>query len=154
MTTTASHTTDGFRIRSADRADLLAIHRIERASFPQPWPFNTFEQFLDEPGFLVADDGSVLGFVVADVTETHAAPIGHVKDLAVREGRRREGIGTTLLESAMGVLEGRVGLVKLEVRESNERAIDLYEDEGFRYRRTIDSYYNNDEDALVLVREV
>lgn len=49
---------EGVRIRPAERADLLAIHRIERASFSSPWPFEAFERFVGEPGFLVAQDVS------------------------------------------------------------------------------------------------
>lgn len=41
-------------MRPAERADLLAVHRIERAAFSTPWPFEAFERFVGEPGFLVA----------------------------------------------------------------------------------------------------
>ncbi len=41
-------------IRPAERADLLAVVRIEDESFSQPWPYDAFERFLGEPGFLVA----------------------------------------------------------------------------------------------------
>ena len=51
MTTTAP---DGVSIRQAERADLLSVIRIEQAAFPQPWPYQAFEGFLGEPGFLVA----------------------------------------------------------------------------------------------------
>jgi len=45
---------DGIRVRHVERADLLAVHRIERAAFPTPWPFEAFERFVEAPGFLVA----------------------------------------------------------------------------------------------------
>ena len=51
MTTTAP---EGVSIRQAQRADLLSVIRIERAAFPQPWPYQAFEGFLGEPGFVVA----------------------------------------------------------------------------------------------------
>jgi len=44
----------GIRVRPVERADLLAVHRIERAAFSSPWPFEAFERFVDSPGFLVA----------------------------------------------------------------------------------------------------
>lgn len=43
------------QVREADREDLLWIARIEDACFDQPWPFATFETYLDEPAFLVVD---------------------------------------------------------------------------------------------------
>ena len=152
--TTVAPPGDGLHIRPVERADLLAVHRIEQASFPQPWPFTAFEQYLDEPGFLVAEDGAVVGYVVADSVPNHGRPLGHVKDIAVRDDRRGEGIGAGLLERALGVLSAQgVGSVKLEVRQSNTRARTLYRQYGFVHRRTVPRYYSDGEDALVLVRD-
>jgi ribosomal-protein-alanine N-acetyltransferase len=41
-------------VRPADRADLIDVLRIERASFSEPWPYAAFESLLDAPAFLVA----------------------------------------------------------------------------------------------------
>ncbi|WP_340100331.1 ribosomal protein S18-alanine N-acetyltransferase [Salinibaculum salinum] len=151
MTTVASPG-DGLRVRQAERADLLAVHRIEQVSFPQPWPFDAFERYLGEPGFLVADGEAIVGYVVADSVPNHGRPLGHIKDIAVRERHRGAGIGSTLLERALGVLDARgVSSVKLEVRESNTGAQRLYREFGFVHRRTVPRYYSDGEDALVLV---
>jgi len=145
-------------IREAERADLLAVFRIEKDSFPQPWPFSAFEMFLDEPGFLVAHDEEesepVVGYVVADAVPAHGRPLGHVKDIAVHPDRRGEGIGATLLANVLGHLRTQqVGAVKLEVRPSNEPARELYREFGFTPKKTIPEYYDDGEDALVLTRE-
>lgn len=154
VTTTAPSSQLEPRIRQAERADLLAVYRIEQDVFPQPWPFNAFEQYLGEPGFLVAESGAILGYVVADITPTHARPLGHIKDLAVHEACQGQGIGSSLLESAIAILEGDIDRVKLEVRESNDGAISLYESHGFEYHRTIEGYYSNGESALVLFKKL
>ncbi len=145
------------RTRETVRADLLAVFRIEKASFAQPWPYRAFERFLGVPGFLVADigdGGEVAGYVVAD-SETHRGqPLGHVKDIAVAPTHRGRGIGATLLERAIDAMRRQqVRRVKLEVRESNDRALALYRQYGFVHRSTARSYYADGEDALVLVRE-
>jgi ribosomal-protein-alanine N-acetyltransferase len=156
--TTVADGAYGPRVREATRADLLDVFRIEKRSFPQPWPFGAFERFLDRPGFLVADapdDATGLaGFVVADTVPNHGRPIGHVKDIAVAPDYRGRGIGTTLLERALGILatEG-TRAVKLEVRASNDVAIRLYERHGFEVRRTVPRYYDDGEDALVMIRD-
>jgi len=145
---------EGPRIRQAERADLLAVHRIEQAAFPQPWPFGAFEQYLGESGFLVAEEEAVVGYVVADAVPNHGRPLGHVKDIAVRRDCRGEGTGSRLLERALAVLDSRgVASVKLEVRETNERAQALYRRHGFVHGRTVPGYYSDDEDAFVFVRE-
>ena len=152
--TTAVSPGGGPQIRQAERADLLAVHRIEQASFPQPWPFDAFERYLDESGFLVADTGAIVGYVVADSVPNHGRPLGHIKDIAVHEQHRGQGVGSSLLERALGVLAARgVASVKLEVRESNTRARQLYREFDFAHRRTVPRYYSDGEDALVLVRD-
>lgn len=144
-------------VRRATRADLLSIYRIEKASFPQPWPFSAFEGFLDQPGFLVAwdDEGGVVGYVVADSVPNHGRAIGHVKDIAVAPDHRGEGVGRQLLSRALSTLgrEG-VGWVKLEVRDGNEPALALYQEFGFELRRRIPRYYADGETALVMVRPI
>jgi ribosomal-protein-alanine N-acetyltransferase len=144
-----------FAIREATRADLLDVSRIEQASFPQPWPFQAFERFIDEPGFLVAErDGQITGYIVSDAVPNHGNALGHVKDFAVHPDFRGQGIGTELLQQALAKLGTRgVYSVKLEVRENNESAIRLYRQHGFVHKRTVSRYYNNGEDALILVRE-
>ena len=155
VTATASET-GSLSIRPAEDADLLAIFRIEKASFEQPWPFAAFERYVGEQTFLVATDGvKIVGYIVADVIPNHGRALGHVKDLAVHPSRRGEGIGRELLKRALSGLQFQsTHSVKLEVRASNEPAISLYHEFGFRYLRTIPRYYGDDEDALVMIVEL
>ncbi|EMA32432.1 ribosomal protein S18-alanine N-acetyltransferase [Halobiforma nitratireducens] len=142
-------------IRPAERADLLAVVRIENASFPQPWPYDAFDRFLGEPGFLVAVvEGRVAGYVVADVTSSVGRRVGHVKDIAVHPERRGEGVGSALLSRVLAVMAAHgAESVKLEVRRSNERAKRLYREFGFEALRRVPDYYD-DEDAIVMIRKL
>lgn len=152
MTTHPPDSREAPPIRPAERADLLAVYRIEQAAFPQPWPFEAFERFLGSDGFLVAGTDPVVGYVVADTVPNHGSPLGHVKDLAVREDARRQGIARRLLDRALGVMQARgAASVKLEVREGNDAALSLYREFGFVHRRTIPRYYSNGDDAHVLL---
>lgn len=152
--TTVTPPSPGLQVRRAERRDLPAVHRIEQSVFPQPWPAGAFEQYIGRPGFLVADDGGVVGYTVADVVESHGRPLGHVKDLAVRTDRRREGIASGLLARALDIMSGHADTTKLEVRAGNTGAIDLYHSHGFTFRRRLSGYYADGEDALVLVRSL
>lgn len=153
MTTAPQTDRTGVSVRPAERADLLEVYRIETDSFSQPWPFTAFEQYLGEPGFFVAAGESVLGYVIGDTVSNQGIPFGHIKDIAVRADARGDGIGTGLLRRAIDALEANgVHGIKLEVRESNERAIGLYQAHGFEHRRTVEEYYDNGENALLLVR--
>ena len=146
-------------VRAAERADLLEVHRIEQTVFPQPWPFSALESYLGEDGFLVAETEdpttapTVAGYVVADTVPNHGTPLGHVKDLAVRPDHRRQGVATTLLSRALGVLAATgAGSVKLEVRADNDGAQRLYRAFDFEHRKTIPNYYSNGANAYVMVR--
>ena len=76
-----------------------------------------------------------------------------MKDIAVRPDRRGEGIGATLLERALSILAGEgTSRVKLEVRAGNEGAIRLYRGFGFSHHHTVPRYYDDGEDALVMLR--
>lgn len=156
MTSSPAIEADGITVRRAGEGDLLAVSRIEEASFPDPWPHDAFQRFVADPGFLVADDGgAVVGFVLADVVPNRGRPLGHVKDMAVEPERRNEGIGTTLLGRVLMVLaQSSVISVKLEVRESNDAARSLYRQYGFEPVHRIPDYYQDGEDAVVLVSEL
>lgn len=155
-------TTANVQIRPAEHADLLEILRIERDSFPQPWPHDAFAQFISKPGFLVATPTPnsefatsttdvVLGYVVADIVQRYGKRIGHIKDLAVHPTYRENGIGRRLLTRSIGILNNQsVERVKLEVRESNHQARALYDEFGFTINRVHTAYYDDGENALIL----
>lgn len=155
MTASASQP-NGVHIRPAERADLLDVVRIERTSFPQPWPLGAFERHLDKPGFLVATHGpTVTGYVVADTVPNAGRKLGHIKDLAVHPEWRSNGLGSRLLARGLGVLAGRGILrAKLEVRAGNDPARSLYAEHGFEFHHRVPRYYADGEDALVLVTDL
>lgn len=153
MTTTSQDAGASPGIRQATTADLLAVFRIEKASFDEPWPYSAFEHYLGEPGFLVAEeDGAVVGYIVATLVPNHGRPLGHVKDFAVHPDRRGEGVGTALLSRALSTLATRgASSVKLEVRADNDAAIGLYRDFGFEHFRTVRRYYGDGTDACIML---
>lgn len=157
MTTTSDASpAEDLTIREARRADLLAVFRIEKAVFPQPWPFASFEQFLSNPGFLVAtEDGAVVGYAIADVTESGGRDLGHLKDIAVHPKAQGRGVGRALLRRVLvSMAVAGANVVKLEVRESNDVAQSLYDDVGFERVQRVPGYYDDGEDAYVMVLDI
>jgi len=85
----------------------------------------------------------------------HGRPLGHVKDLAVHPDRRGEGVGSTLLDRSLAVLRGESARsVKLEVRVGNESARSLYDAFEFEPLRRVPRYYDDGEDAIIMVRQI
>lgn len=146
-------TLDGaVRIRRMRHGDLSAVAAIEGATFRGPWHASAFSRALADPhhNFFVAEvDGSLVGYGGLWVEGRQA----HIAKLAVREGYRRRGVGTTLLAHLLDHAR-RLGLEQayLEVRRSNLAAQQLYRRMGFRFERVQARAYPDDgEDALVFV---
>jgi len=85
-----------------------------------------------------------------------SARVGHVISIAVLQEYRRRGIGSALMSEALKIFEEKydVDSVYLEVRVSNQPAINMYEKFGFVKARIIRSYYRDGEDAYVMVKRL
>jgi ribosomal-protein-alanine N-acetyltransferase len=78
----------------------------------------------------------------------------HIVTLAVRESRRRCGLGELLLIRAIDVAMAHgQNVITLEVRRTNEAAISLYEKYGFSRAGVRRRYYENEEDAVIMTTE-
>ncbi|MFP3951198.1 MAG: ribosomal protein S18-alanine N-acetyltransferase [Candidatus Bathyarchaeia archaeon] len=135
--------------------DLNRVEHIELNTFPNPWTRRIFyNRYLDEPElFLVACvNGEVVGYIVG-ATEK-GGTVGHIMNVAVNEGWKGRGIGTSLLrELEARFIDENVDLAYLEVRISNDRAQKLYRRLGYSKASRIEGYYN-DEDALLMVKDM
>ena len=135
--------------------DIPAVHAVERASFPVPWPAYAFRQELETnrlARYLVARVG---GDVVAYGGIWMMVDEAHVTTFAVLPEHRREGIGSRLLLALMDLaVELAANVATLEVRISNADARRLYERFGFRPVGVRPRYYSdNGEDALIMTTE-
>jgi [ribosomal protein S18]-alanine N-acetyltransferase len=151
-----SATANKVDFRRLELRDLTAIETIERASYPTPWSRSMFAGELAKPtsisiGAFEPNTRKLLGFLII----SRYVDAWHVMNLAVSPEHRRRGIATSLLERLFEITagEGRRGYT-LEVRVSNEVAIRLYEQAGFRARGIRRGYYtDNREDALIMWRD-
>jgi ribosomal-protein-alanine N-acetyltransferase len=131
--------------------DIPAVHRIERASFPVPWPDYAFRQEIESNRLahylVVRAGGQIVGYAGMWMMVDEA----HVTTFAVLPDWRRRGIGGRLM-LAMVRLAGELGarVATLEVRLSNVAARELYQRFGFRPVGIRPRYYSdNAEDALI-----
>lgn len=135
--------------------DLASVHRIEHASFTQPWPDEAYRSELQAnrlASYLVARAG---GDVIAFGGIWLMVDEAHVTTFAVDPPWRRRRIGETLLLALMDLAIGRHAReATLEVRLSNLPARRLYEKFGFRPVGIRPRYYSdNGEDALIMTTE-
>ena len=142
--------------RRLELRDLNAIEEIERASYATPWSRSMFAGELAKPssislGAFDPEKGDLLGYLII----SRYVDAWHVMNLAVAPKHRRRRIASGLLERLFEVTAGeaRRGYT-LEVRVSNDVAINLYEQAGFKPRGVRRGYYtDNREDALIMWRD-
>lgn len=140
----------------ASPGEIDAVIEIESESFTNPWTREMYFAELNNPGvsfFYVARgaDGRIVGFCafwrVADEL--------HINNLAVTPGWRRQGVASELLAHVLSE-GGQLGVRRatLEVRRSNQPALQLYERFGFSVAGVRPGYYSEPvEDALILWKE-
>ena len=137
------------------RADIPAVHEIERLSFRTPWPAYAFEHELEGnrlARYIVARAGpTIVGFAGVWLMVDEA----HITTFGVHPDWRRQGIGRRLLLGVVDVaLEMRAVRLTLEVRVSNDNAQRLYRAFGFEVVGRRRAYYTDDgEDALVMTTD-
>ncbi len=143
----------GLAMRSFDRArDLPAWIDLFNAAFADhATPLQLDASFIaagfDDPAFDDADTGLVedvatgelVGFCATSPIRRDGAvvPQGEIWTIGVRPGRQGRGLGRQLLRWGVGRLRSiGVSDVSLSVNGRNERALGLYESEGFVRSRT------------------
>ena len=142
-----------FAPMSADTLD--AVLQIEQAVHGHPWSRRHFEDVVNsgyQAQMLLADD-VLLGYFVAmpGVGETH------LLNISVAPAYQRQGWSRVMLDGLAIWARGQgAQSIWLEVRESNARAIHVYEQHGFRAVGLRKDYYPAEgglrEHALVMCR--
>jgi ribosomal-protein-alanine N-acetyltransferase len=138
------------------RDHIPAILDIEGDVFNTPWTEEMFVQELEERmlsrAFVALEGSRLVGYMISWMLRQEL----HLINIAVTPGSQRAGIGTKMLRYLvdLAVGEGR-RFITLEVRESNDAAIRLYESFGFKRIGVRPRYYREDgENAVVMVRFV
>lgn len=138
-------------IRRMTEADIDEVFTIETEIFSQPWSREDFDNALRDQNnlYIVAEvEGNIAGYcgywgVVGE---------GYITNVAVKQDYRRQQIGKYMLSHML--IEGKArGITSytLEVRQSNEAAIRLYEQLGFTHEGIRKDFYTKpDEDAIIM----
>ena len=129
--------------------DVKSAAQIEESALTTAWSEKQIEETLGNENalYLVAkEDGNIVGIASA----YNVLGDAEILNIAVKEEYRGRKIGKLLLNSLIGELKSRnASRITLEVAEDNERAISLYEKNGFEpvYRRK--NFYRG-KDAIVM----
>ena len=101
--------------------------------------------------FVLDIDGKVSGYIGVWIDCDNSQIINFYVD----EEYQGQGFGSMMLEFVIELCEmSNINVLSLEVRESNEKAIALYEKYGFVFSHKRKNYYSNGEDALLLIKNL
>jgi len=140
-------------IRLMQKSDLPQVTEIEKQVQTHPWSFRLFEEALQSYLCTVYElQGQVIGFCILQPVLDEA----NLLLMAIHPSWQGKGLGYTLLEQSISLLENMPVQIFLEVRESNTAAIALYEKSGFHQIDQRRNYYpgpdGGREHAVIMVK--
>lgn len=141
-------------IRRAEERDLGFLTDLEKELFPDdPWPLKEFTYELHENPYaciyVYEENGKIIGYVDHWILFEQA----EIADIGVSYQYQGKGIGRKLMAYCVNrSIEKGCENLTLEVRVSNTHAIALYEKCGFINAAKRRHYYENGEDAYLMVK--
>lgn len=145
------------QLRQAVSSDLDAIVHLEETSFSgDRISRRSFRRFLEMPGdrlIIALLNGELAGYCL--VLMNAATRLARIYSIAVSPIARGQGMGEKLMREAEreAVAAGRI-VMRLEVREDNAHAINLYQRLGYRQFGTWRDYYDDHGTALRFERRI
>jgi ribosomal-protein-alanine N-acetyltransferase len=149
-------TPEALTVRPMGLEDIPSVRSIDRLSFALPWPESSYQYELNGSRvshMLVAEaDSTARPEVVGYLGFWLIVDEAHISTLAVHPDWRGRGVGRLLLRCGLNhAADCGARLATLEVRRSNQAAIQLYGEFGFAIVGRRPRYYrDNDEDALLM----
>ncbi len=93
-------------------------------------------------GLTAVVNAEIAGFTLARVNIRRNVTFGHILTIDVAPTYRRKGIAQKLLQEIETILKERgINECRLEVRESNAAALNLYQKLGYRKIGILEKYY-------------
>lgn len=134
-----------------EETHLDRVHEMETLCFSAPWSRESFEEELSNPLAsyqLLTDGNEIFGYcgiwIVVDE--------GHITNLGIDPKFQGKGYGKVMMQLVIEWARvHNICRLTLEVRVSNEIAIRLYEELGFKSAGIRPAYYeDNGEDACIM----
>lgn len=140
-------------IRLMQKQDIHTVAEIERLGQSHPWTIKQFEESISSYSSTVIErQGEVVGFCILQPVLDEA----NLLLMAIHPSHQGHGLGYKLLEESIHLLKNNPVQIFLEVRESNQAAIALYEKSGFHQIDLRRNYYpilnGGYEHAIIMVK--
>ncbi len=138
------------RFETLEERHIPSIVEIEKRCNSAPWSDNAFLNEISNPQsyFVVAiQDGVIVGYGGF----WRCIDEAHITNIAVNEDQRRQGVGRKMMNHLLEQAKDEgLWCSTLEVRASNDPAINLYTSLGYAETARRKGYYPDREDAIVM----
>lgn len=137
--------------KEMDDMDLDRVLELEKMCFKQPWDEkNCLFELHENPyshGWVLLDEDCIVGY--AFLWETFE--MAQLARIGIDSNFRKKGYGFQLMQNLIErAREVACEFMTLEVRQSNEAALNLYKKMGFIQVNISKGYYPDGEDAIVM----
>jgi len=133
------------KIKKMTEKDIDQVLKIEKESFNSPWSRHSFLRDINDNSYSIYLTAQTEDKVVGYIGSWLLIDELHITNLAVAPEYRQQGIATKLLKKVINMVENdssaQLSLITLEVRESNQAAIKLYQKLGFSRVKMRPNYY-------------
>lgn len=145
-------TGERFIFRRMEKKDLAEVNEIEQESFESPWPPEAIAFELEQnpfcSSFVIELNGSVGAYAFLWVIDKDS----HLINIAVKGDARGRDIGGYFMKQLISFAKKKgAERMRLEVREKNAGAVNLYYKFDFEVIGSEKKYYSNGDDALIML---
>ena len=148
------------RVRQLEPAHVAEVMRIAVETRLSHWSAQSYLDEMKNPDAvmlrLADDDYPVAGFIVGRFIAGGTVEVrkdAEIYNIAITSDKQRCGLGQRLLDAFLErCRESEARQVWLEVRESNNKAIDFYRKNGFEYVQTRPNFYDEPREHALLMR--
>ena len=141
-------------VRELNVSDLEEILKIEESLYVDPWNKQAYLRDLENDiayNYVLEHDGIIIGYygfwIMFDNID--------ITKVSIRKEFQGLGLSHILMNDLFARINNvDIKTITLEVRVSNESAINLYKKHGFKQICIRKNYYGNKEDAYILQKEV
>jgi ribosomal-protein-alanine N-acetyltransferase len=143
-------------LRPYTPADLDAMVALDDACFEKPFRFSrssmrSFATAKNACSLLAEEDGQLAGFCILHVETSRRRLVGYIVTLDVAPAYRRQGVATELMQAVERVaVAEECSAMLLYVYAENLAAISFYRGLGFATLHTVEGFYGEGLDALVM----
>jgi ribosomal-protein-alanine N-acetyltransferase len=136
-------TIEGASLRHLDRLYEIEMECFEKEAFTKQQIAYLLTDY-NAISLVAKENDKIIGFVIGRIYIERNSLTGHILTIDVSLSHRRKGIGLKLLQEIERIFKGKgVKACRLEVREDNIAALNLYKKLGYKKIGRLRNYYRN-----------